>query len=692
MHIYLTEKRFVVLSALIIFLIPIINQLIYGGNNLGGDSTRLYLNFPFQWISNYSIHLSNLTFPDNPFNNSYIQVPQLFIFYLLNKIFFSSFTMFFHNSFIAVTAFFGILMLLDDLFKKKLADIKNYSYCKIICSTIYVFSCSYSWSIFNNGGSWVYVYSSLPILVSLVYRFCIEGKYFYLVILFLLFNIFSSIFLYQMLPFTIPTIMYLLLAYSLNLKKITNKNFFKKLLLVILLITIFNIPNIYYAYYDFIGGVDFRYQEDTLMLNYIANYKENIDIIQNNFYPLLNLPSLKLFSISGFFINKYWFILNLYLVVQFILLGYIFFNFYKNITTLNKYHLKLAKQITVILILGFLFINPGFNEFIKYFFFKFLNIFDFMGIFRGFNHKFTFGFSIIYCVFIFYILVVGKIFFKKIKYVAFLLYVVTLVPALIGAFYNIPILYTKDIKPLNGISNDTYELIKIIKNENELSYNGNMISLPPRHEYFLDFHDGDKGYVSQSPISLISGTILYYSMSSQKSKKIFNEIFSSKDINKKYQFLKENHINYILFNKKNYEEYFAAYQFNYDKKILNKFIEKIKKYQQTEILYDSSKYQLLKINNNVNKCLNFKKYIFYYSLINSCNNEAIIKKEIDNFADLNSLKKDWLLNLNSIYEINNIYNEIKIYDMKQMIAFFAIFVSYILSISLIVFYKLKYDK
>ena len=666
------------LFSIVVLFVPLINQYIFGQFNFGGDSTRLFLKYPFKWIENYSLHVNNYTFVDNPYNSSFAVVPQLLIYSILNNLIFEDFIIYFHNSIICFSAFLGISMMLFDtqIVHIEINEIKKKIYL-YISSIIYVFSASYAWSILNNGGNWVYVFASLPLLLSLSYRFCLNGNLKFLLIIFFLMNFYSSVFLYQMLPFTLPTFLCGLIIYFNRLKKVINKKFIYRIFLILLLIIFFNIPNIYYILNEFQFEPD-QYSQINIQKNYVSGFKDIIERTRNNYFPIFHVPNLELFlSGNDKFVTTNLSYLKAYLVVNALIIFFLIYNVLKNYYIFQTKQIKQLKLISSSLLIGLILINPGFNELSKEIYFLLIEKFNFMGIFRGFYHKSSFGFSMIMSFFLFNSLLIIEKFTKYSLQIMISLFLFIIIPAILGIYYNISILYT-EIKPFNGLSNDTKLVSEVLLKQNEKGYEGHMLSIPPRREYFLDYNDHNMGYVTQSPFSLLSGIYNYYQMVSDKTKNIYNEIENNKSFVEKFSLIKEYNIEYLLFQKNDYKEIFQAYQLNYDKSKVIKFKNNILNLEHIKIIFENDKYTLIKMNNNFFECINFKKKIFYYELNILCNDYKKKYRDFEKFKEINFLKENDIININEFIKKTNTSNKIKIYNHNQNKAYFLIVLIYLM--------------
>ena len=205
-----------------LFIIPFFWYVNSSHISFGGDSTRFYLNYPFLWLNNYSLNVLNHGFSLDPFHGNNMMIYQLLVYHLIN-FFHSELISLLHNSFILVTSFLGFYLTMRETISKYIND--HNSTLAILFSFAFSTSQVFSWSIYNNGGLWVYVYSGLPLIIYFFYKFIFEGKIVTLLFFVSSLWIFSSVFLYQLLPFTLPLTTFIFILYFPRLKKNFNSTY-----------------------------------------------------------------------------------------------------------------------------------------------------------------------------------------------------------------------------------------------------------------------------------------------------------------------------------------------------------------------------------------------------------------------------------------------------------------------------------
>lgn len=635
MKIFIKYKTY--FFAIIIFIIPFFNYLDNGAFDLSGDSTRAYLIYPLKWINQYSLNLISNGFSGSPFSTNYIITPQLFIYYLLNKLTFNNF-IYFHNSLIAFFAFIGFYKLLKFFLKK------NYSYYNkdicLIISIFYAYCPLYQSIIFDNGGFWIYVYSGVPILFYFFFLFIYSGQKKHLLAFIFFLFLFSSIFLYQNLSWSLSIIISIISLFLFtNFEELEKRNF-HNLLVIISIILLFNLPNLFSFFHEFLNrdllessvrGIGGKKIFETLSNN-----------VENNFFPLYFTPNLKIlsFGMDSYFINNKFFLKLLILSNSLFLLFIL-----HTITELKYKNIKILTVISIIFIINYLFLNMSFNTFTNLIFSNLFKI-DYLVIFRSYYSKFYFGFIFSYLILITIILKKINIDLKNIKTLCLLIIFlfINFFNILNGTIYNNKARFLNDYTTIDGISDSFYEAINKINDINSQNQIiKNIVSLPISNEYEILINK-NKIYLGPSIVPLLTKSKIYQGYYLTGNKDLFENLIN-KNIKFIKDFLSEKNINTFILNKILFEKKNVFANYLNEKNEINFYKNIILNDLNYDLIFENEEFLIYSKNKSV--CLETKlisptKIIF----------KPLCNNKYKNFEDFEILLKYYSMKLNEV----NIYN------------------------------------
>lgn len=635
MKIFIKNKTYIV--AIIIFIIPFFNYLDYGAYDLSGDSTRAYLIYPLKWINQYSLNLISNGFSGSPYSTNYIITPQLFIYYLINKLTFNNF-IYFHNSLIALFAYIGFYKLLKFFLKKNYSNFnKDIS---LIISIVYAYCPLYQSIIFDNGGFWIYVYSGVPILFYFFFLFVYSGKKTHLLAFLFFLFLFSSIFLYQNLSWSLSIIISILLLFIFtNFEKLEKRNFYN-LLIIVSIIILFNVPNLFSFFHEFLNRdlLDSSIRDiggkkifETLSSN-----------VENNFFPLYFSSNLKIlsFGMDSYFINNKFFLKVLILSNSLFLLFIL-----HAITKLTDKNIKILTVITIILVINYLFLNMSFNSFTNLIFSNLFKI-DYLVIFRSYYSKFYFGFIFSYLVFIAIILKQINIDLKNIKTFCFLIVFlfINFFNILNGTIYNNKARFLNDYITVDGISDNFYQAINkinAINSQNQIIKN--IVSLPISNEYEILINE-NKIYLGPSIIPLLTKSKIYQGYLLTGNKDLYENL-----INKNIKFIKsffnEKNINTFILNKILFEKKNVFANYLNEKNEINFYQDIILNDLNYDLVFENEEFLIYSKNKPAcieSKLISPTKIIF----------TPLCENKYKNYEDLEMLLSYYSMNMNEV----NIYN------------------------------------
>ena len=672
----------VLISCLLLFVIPFFWYLDSSYISYGGDSSRFYLNYPSSWLNNYSLNILNHGFSLDPFHGNNMMIYQLLIYKVLNYLY-SDLVSLLHNSFILVTAFLGFYLNIRETISKYLN--KHNLNLAIILSFAFATSQVFSWSIFNNGGLWIYVYSGLPLLIYFFFKFIFEGKISTLIFFIFLMWTFSSIFLYQLLPFTIPLTILILIIYYPRIKKEFKLDHFINFIIIFLIIISFNINNFYSIYFEFTNKSNLFL--DNTITDRLSGVKNLFSLAGDNFYPLLNLKNIDL----GYRTNDPYTISNISFLKYSIILGLIFplsiFISLLSKKNLPKYSsVNIHTFLTIVLLIFYFLINMNFNEITHSFFlFIFENI-PFFHMFRSYPHKFSFSFVFIYMAYIYFILSIIDFNQKFILRIILISITFTVLvqsyPLISGNIYNLKLwMVDGEYHNKSDLNEDYKKAIKEIpKNDN-----GNIITLPFTNEYWIEIKNNDYAYIGPSPGPLLSDRKDFYGVAT---KELYDLLLEKNEIEIK-KYFEKNNISYIIVNKKDLSDFQYYIKGDYNRQL--NLLESLFKILDLSDIYENNTYLLKSINKD-SQCIHstFIRPTIYelksYCEDNSNKKINDFKKSLDDYQnfELYNFQNNMIFNFLSLKLLNPFYGKNDFTKIEDETKFYMVYKNQFISDLLII--------
>ncbi len=563
------KKRYFVLTCIFIFLIPLF-WTNFGDNNFGGDSSRLYYFFSKEWLLSYSLNLINFGFSDHIYHGNTALNFQVFFYFLLNLIS-QNLSIWISNSVVFFLSFLSINLLLDDLFKIE----NKFVIFKLLISLFY--SCSWltAYSIYYNGGFWIFSFSATPLITIFFFRFLIFNKLRFFIIFLILIYLFSGVFLYQILSFNLPIFLTISFLYFIAIKKYKYKIQIKNFLILIFIVLTFNFHYVFSVIHELLNHPPVIGSADNLGKR-VSYAKGLFEIIQNNYYSILSLGNLDILIRSGDPVSikykSYLYFLS-YINIFFPLLIILSFFLIK-----NKKNNKFFRSLLLIFLINFFLINMAFNNITSSFFIFVFDNFNLFSMYRSYLHKFSFSYGIIFTILIFSCVFLTKIYLNKKLYVTLcIILFLNIIPFIVTNPSKAPIWRsTGYVIPINGFGDHFIQMNKELKFFLKRDY-GNILSLPFTREYELHENGYNNAYVGPSIVPLLNITKNYIGTVNSQTQKIY-EYFETGDIENIKKKIKELEIKYIVMNKyelNNLEYYLLSAKFNSHEKLLET-IEKMK--------------------------------------------------------------------------------------------------------------------
>lgn len=636
---FIYKYNFFVFS-LIVFFVPLFWSK-FTLLNLGGDSTRLYLIFPLEWILNYSINIYSFSYINHAPQDSALTY-QLIFYLILNSLLNQNISLIIDYSCVALLSYWSAFFLLKDLNQNK-------NILLFILPLIYTFSVNYAFMIFNNGGIWIYVFSVLPLVLRCFFNFINYSCYKNFIFFFLLTFIYSSIFSLKNIAWSLPILFLIFLIYFNKIKYFKKKNFLN-LLKISFFFLFLNLPLFYNSFIELYNllisskNVAFNiFNVDRYLI-----FKDNVKNLNNFFYPMFISTNY-----SEPFVSQNYYFLKTNIILSSLLYFPVFYVFLRSdyLKIIRKYNINI---ILLIFIFYFLFINMAFKPF-DYIFDKLFYYLPFFHMFSTYTSKFAFPFCLIFIILVY---LSSNIFIKKfnsykifIIFIYFFFSIIFIFPTLKGnaSFSKLPLWQSDDIYSISNLDSNYLKILNHIKKLEINNSNGKILSLPFSREYSVQLINNENAYVGPTFASVYTG--VYEVLGEYYYELFFKRLTGNIKDNNINDFSKnlENHnISYIIINKNDLS------RMNYYFQNLNFFYENI---EHIEKLINLSDYKLeIKIGNYY---LYFKEKIFFNSLINECFNFKIINSSIININKMCN-DKGYELILKEIKNLINI-NEWNIY-------------------------------
>lgn len=584
-----TDTKFIKILKIstIIFLLFLPYYIFEGKLFVGGDDTRLFYVYPFEWLKNISFfswfHFSSVGL-ENP--NQAI-IPLLIIF-LIISIFVPS------KIFVDYLAFSLPLILGFVFFQKLIQQLltKTNSNTRLVTYTgslFYIFSpilIQNQLSIFLYS---VWLIGLFPVIGYFFIRYLKTGS-----ILFLFLNIIVST-IFSVALTTIPWVLGLVLPLTIGLLfgllLFTKKDivyFLKKSIIFfgILLLSqsfwvlpfINNIINS--KSNSFLGNIFSSQFSSSFVPTVLATASGNI------IYPLLNLPHRQIafdfdWNLKNIFVAYYdkYYLLNLIFII--IVFWGLFYS--KKVLT------KLEQKLYIILFIAFLTslffytVNIGL---LKVIFLLLGNIPGFV-MFRNFYDKFALGYVFLYAIILTISLVViqkritRRKFLIAINFILFFVIVMNALP--IKKIIFVPLWTTKNIYNNITISQEYVDFMHNVKKYTSSS--SNILSLPfniASYTLIKDDDDSYKIFAGRSPVQLFTGINDFsgdLSFPKEETAKFYSYL-KKRDYSNLEKFLYKYNINYIFLTRKIPNELLKSYLYNkellkyQDKKLLASVVDK----------------------------------------------------------------------------------------------------------------------
>lgn len=544
-----------VFSIVFVFLCLILIPILFWGRDyfVGGDDSRLYYLYPYEYLKNFTLSIiseNQLGSLSNYFPQSYILSFSFFI-YIIKTISFGAVNIqYLMLSLNLAFGFLGMYLLLGIFIKTTNLQnilIKNTS------SMMYIFSTFTFISGWGNQLFAIYFISIFPIVLYIFSKGVIENKYIYTLLSTIILSIFSTLILsvpwaLALTITSLPVIIYLI--------KKDYKIFLKHLFIFIIIVLLLNIYWIYHLLNSRNNDI-----KDNDIVNSLtsqefieANKNTIISVSKNNnvLYPLLNLPHYSIqkdFSWNTLSIYEGWhlkfFNLNyIYLII--ILAPIIFFR-----EKIKKHTIYIYSLLIFLIILYLYTANIG-KEGINIFIFLsekiplftlFRNMYDKFAISMAFIYAFLFAISL-------YIIADLKIFYKNILYFIFIIVILlNSIPFFRGDYFNLPIWTTQNIYPkVNELNSDFIDLANFIKDNED--NNGKYLWYPlnkANYVFIQDVSNKNGFYFGVSPLKVVSnktdftGILGFLSQGENIGDKILN-----KDYEHLLNFFAKMNVNYII--------------------------------------------------------------------------------------------------------------------------------------------------
>jgi hypothetical protein len=693
---FINRYSFIFFS-LIVFLTPLFWQRLTS-LNFGGDSSRLYLIFPLEWILNYSLNIYSFSYTNHS-PQDHALTYQLIFYYFLNSFFNEKISILIDYSLVALLSYWSAFFILKDLNKQK-------NFLLFVLPLIYTFSVNYAFIIFNNGGTWIYVFSVFPLVLrcffNFIYYSCYKNYYYF----FLLTFIYSSIFSLKNISWSLPLFVLIFLLYINKIKYFKNHNFIN-LFKILFCFIILNLPTLYGSFIELYNlftsnmNVSFEiFSTDRYLI-----FKDNLKLLNNFFYPMFLSTNY-----GEPFVSQNYSFLKINIILSTFFYFPIFYIFLRSNYT-NVIKRQKLDYILIIFIFYFILINMGFKPF-NYIFDVIFYYVPFFHMFSSYSSKFSFPFCLIFLVLIY--LCLNNFIIKFIKYkIYILLFFIFLTIIIIfstlkgnASFLKLSLWGSDKIYSIDNLDSDYLKILNHIKLLEITHSNGKILTLPFSREYSVQLIN-NYAYAGPTFASVYTGVYEFLGEYFHQAflKNIHDDI-QNKNLNDFNTNLENFNISYIILNKNDLSR--MAYYFQN----LNFFNENT---DYIEKIISLSGYKLeIKVGNYY---LYFKEKTFFNSFINECFNFKIINSSIININKICEDKKyDLILtelgksiNLGEWKIYNNHYftyffnslknnkekinaNSIFIVYKKQLINYVFLLISFFSFFLFIIYYFFKYFK
>lgn len=562
-----------ILLLLIVFFLALIPFLWLkpGYVDLGGDSSRLYFYDPINYLKSFSLYTISPNGFNDESNGSYL-IP--FIIFLAGLKFFLSsptFVVIFINSVALVTAFlsvFGIVITLLGPYVEKNRDKTSVYFAGVATGIFYTFSPS-----LVSLGWWTAAlithnqYFLNPLMFFLLLRYIVKKDFIYMLsFLFLSFifspNFFLSPYFFSFYPLAILFLFLysrFILQNTLNIKEIILAFF---LYLFIHAIHLFRI--IFDLFRTNSGLSQLVFSEGGKIdrgLGYFLSV-EGVTKVTNN---LLGFPQGAV--METFDIRSVWIIIPLVIFIGLLLRE-------KNLQ--SKYINKTLSLSMIFFLVTFYFITAKIT-FLSLELYKLLFYLPGFGMFRNyvgqFTHVYTFFYTLIFGICIFYIFIYLRNFYKKAVFLIVLssIFIVAAVPFIRGDAIHIALNSGSKEEIKMPIRMDPEYEQHVLSPIRENIYDGKYLLFPMDDSGAQVLRGIDGGYMGPPTIAYLTGKSVFSGLGGLGN---FYETFQSMFINKDYKGLENMlsmlNVKYLFFNsdEKIYGDTFSGYPYSRAKSVM----------------------------------------------------------------------------------------------------------------------------